>query len=576
MNLPIQEKPLKYISEVVYILDENKKYIAGLILAFIFIGLIEIIGVSVVGVYLSVISGEESLPLLQEYISINTENSGVFYIGIALVIVYLIKSMMAYGLNFFIARYGYKKQTQLRNRLLHSYSYGSFEDLNKTSSSVILNEVMNYASNFTLNIAPQLLRLFSEFFTFSALILYLTYISPISVLIIILLFGILMVSYDFLIKKKITTSGRISKMQNEELMSEIGHTVKSNREIRVLGIVDYFLNRFFKQQKIIEKHQIHIEALQLIPRYMFEVGMVVSIVLISFIFVSSANSNILSTLGMFAVAGLRIMPAIINIVRTTNIIRASRHVVSSLNITLRNNSEKEKKQETIHFKNGLVNKIKLENVSYKYSDTSTYILKNISLNINKGDCIGISGHSGSGKSTLVGLILGILNPTQGKALACNVDTQYNLSECNSIFAYIPQEVFIFDDSIATNIAIGVEKNHIDINRLKLSIEMSQIDFISSEKDLFVKKVGEDGSLLSGGQRQRIALARMFYHERDFIVLDEITSSLDKKTEKEIIKTITRLKKSKTFIIVSHSSELMSICDKVYNVKDGVLCDSKPN
>ena len=168
MNLPIQEKPLKYISEVVYILDENKKYIAGLILAFIFIGLIEIIGVSVVGVYLSVISGEESLPLLQEYISINTENSGVFYIGIALVIVYLIKSMMAYGLNFFIARYGYKKQTQLRNRLLHSYSYGSFEDLNKTSSSVILNEVMNYASNFTLNIAPQLLRLFSEFFTFSA------------------------------------------------------------------------------------------------------------------------------------------------------------------------------------------------------------------------------------------------------------------------------------------------------------------------------------------------------------------------------------------------------------------------
>ena len=200
----------------------------------------------------------------------------------------------------------------------------------------------------------------------------------------------------------------VAVQQNEELMSEIGHTVKSNREIRVLGIIDYFLNRFSKQQKIIEKHQITIEALQLIPRYLFEVGMVVSIVLISFIFIITSNPNTLSSLGMFVVAGLRIMPAIINMVRTANIIRATRHVISSLNKTLRYNSEKERKQKTISYKNSIISKIKLEDVSYKYSDTSNYILKNISLNINKGDCIGISGDSGSGKSTLVGIILGFI------------------------------------------------------------------------------------------------------------------------------------------------------------------------
>lgn len=564
------QKTIKYISEVLNILDESNKYILSLILAVISLGIIEIIGVSVVGLYLAVISGEENLPFLGQFFPINSENSGIFYIGTALVIVYLVKSLMGYGLNFFIARYGFKKQTQLRNRLLSSYSYGSFEDLNKTSSSVVLNEVMNYGSSFTLNIAPQLLRFFSEIFTFLVLVLYLTYINPFAILVIFVLFGFLMTSYDFLFKDKITTSGRISVQQNEALMSEISHTIQSNREIRVLGIINYFLNRFSKQQKIIEKHQINIEALQLIPRYLFEVGMVVSIVFISFVFIITSNPNIFSTLGMFVVAGLRIMPAIINIVRTTNIIRATRHVISSLNKTLTENRKKEVTKINLHHDIPDVNSISLDNISYKYIDTSNYILKNISLNIKKGDCIGISGPSGSGKSTLIGIILGILNPTKGRALAITNKAEYNLSESDSIFAYIPQEVFLIDDSIATNIAIGVEKDQIDISKLKSSVKMAQIDFTGSEKNFFEKKVGENGSLLSGGQRQRIALARMFYHERDFIVLDEITSSLDKNNEQEIIKTISKLKKSKTFIIVSHSSELMGICDRVINVKDGTF------
>ncbi len=570
MKIAIIQKTLKYISEVLSILNESNKYILSLILAVITLGIIEIIGVSVVGLYLGVISGEESLPFLVHFFPIDSENSGIFYIGTALVLVYLVKCLMGYGLNFFIARYGFKKQTQLRNRLLASYSFGSFEDLNKTSSSVVMNEVMNYASSFTLNIAPQLLRFFSEIFTFLVLILYLTYINPFAILVIFLLFGFLMVSYDFLFKDKITTSGRISVQQNEELMSEISHTIQSNREIRVLGIINYFLNRFSKQQKIIEKHQINIEALQLIPRYLFEVGMVLSIVFISFVFIATSNPNIFSTLGMFVVAGLRIMPAIINIVRTINIIRATRHIISSLNKTISVNKKKEDNKKNIYHHITDVESINLDNVSYKYIETSQYILKNISLNIKKGDCIGISGHSGSGKSTLIGIILGILHPTKGKALALTNDAHYNLSESNSIFAYIPQEVFIIDDSIATNIAIGVEKDQIDINKLESSVKMAQIDFIESEKDFFEKKVGENGSLLSGGQRQRIALARMFYHERDFIVLDEITSSLDKITEQEIIKTISKLKESKTFIIVSHSSNLMDICDRVINLKNSTF------
>lgn len=570
MKIAIIQKIIKYISEVLNILDESNKYILSLILAVISLGIIEIIGVSVVGLYLAVISGEENLPFLGQFFPIDSENSGVFYIGTALVIVYLVKSLMGYGLNFFIARYGYKKQTQLRNRLLSSYSFGSFEDLNKTNSSVVLNEVMNYGSSFTLNITPQLLRFFSEIFTFVVLVLYLTYINPFAILVIFVLFGFLMVSYDYLFKDKITTSGRISVKQNEELMSEISHTIKSNREIRVLGIINYFLKRFSKQQKIIEKHQINIEALQLIPRYLFEVGMVVSIVFISFIFIVSSNANIFSTLGMFVVAGLRIMPAIINIVRTINIIRATRHIISSLYKTLSANKKKEVNKKNIYHHITDVESINLDNVSYKYIETSQYILKNISLNIKKGDCIGISGHSGSGKSTLIGIILGILYPTKGKALALTKDAHYNLSESNSIFAYIPQEVFIIDDSIATNIAIGVDKDQIDINKLESSVKMAQIDFTGSKKDFFEKKVGENGSLLSGGQRQRIALARMFYHERDYIVLDEITSSLDKDTEQEIIKTISKLKESKTFIIVSHSSNLMDICDRVINLKNSTF------
>ena len=215
-------------------------------------------------------------------------------------------------------------------------------------------------------------------------------------------------------------------------------------------------------------------------------------------------------------------------------------------------------------------KIKLINISFKFEE-GNYILKDINLQINKGQTIGIIGESGSGKSTLVDLLIGLHKSNDGIIEIDGVkDMQMNQSWRNSI-GYVSQVIYLSDDTIKNNIAFGVPNEEVNENRILELIKQVQLEtFINTLENGFNTRVGERGTQLSGGQRQRIGIARALYHNPDILVLDEATSALDSKTEKEVMLSISNLKGKKTIIIIAHRLSTLSEADTIYEIKNKKL------
>ena len=194
--------------------------------------------------------------------------------------------------------------------------------------------------------------------------------------------------------------------------------------------------------------------------------------------------------------------------------------------------------------------------------------------IRQGEAIGIMGSSGAGKSTLLDLVLGFIEPTSGEILINSIPLNEQLTSWRLSTAYLPQEVYLIDDSIANNIALGVKESEIDLNKVNNALEAAQLlEFVKDLPSGVKTSLGEGGVKISGGQRQRIALAGAFYFERDTLILDEATSALDSETEKEIIDKIKYLKGSKTLIVIAHRLTTLEHCDRIYRVEKGILTET---
>ena len=208
-----------------------------------------------------------------------------------------------------------------------------------------------------------------------------------------------------------------------------------------------------------------------------------------------------------------------------------------------------------------------ENISFKYPNTSNFLFKNISLKINKGDVVGISGKSGSGKTTLANIILTLLKPSSGNILFNEKNIIENSETFRSNIAYVSQDSFVFDDSIRNNIAFL--KNYNDYsqdNEILEAMKSSKLyNFVEKIEDGLNHNLGHKGNKISGGQRQRLSISRALFYKRDLIILDEFTSSLDDYNEDQILKEIQSMKNIATFIIISHNEKVLKICNKIIQI-----------
>jgi ABC-type multidrug transport system fused ATPase/permease subunit len=221
-----------------------------------------------------------------------------------------------------------------------------------------------------------------------------------------------------------------------------------------------------------------------------------------------------------------------------------------------------------------IESIEIKNLFFSYPNSKHYVLRNLNFILNKNECVGIIGGSGEGKSTLIDLVLGLFSPSKGEVLVNNLKFPLHQSYVDKI-GYVPQDVYLTDDTIKNNIALGVAEDLIDEKKINKIIKVLKLEQLVSESKYGLNTlVGNRGVKLSGGQRQRIGIARAFYKESQVIILDEATNALDLKTEKEIISYVINNKKDKIIIIINHRTDMLKDCDKIISVEKGEIVEKK--
>lgn len=318
-----------------------------------------------------------------------------------------------------------------------------------------------------------------------------------------------------------------------------------------------------------------IQTLMDLPKVILElVAIIVFVVMIYLIL--KANQNIqyfIPIIGLYVGASFKLLPALNRIIVSTQRIKRSSASLITIKNQLKDYDRNKKIINKILTQNTVTpmkfeKNIVLSNIFFKYPDKKNFVLKNINLNIKKGETIGIIGKSGEGKSTLVNIICGFIVPTEGKIFVDGIDIQTNLREWRSILGYIPQTTYLFNDTIYNNICFYSDNSETDEKKFREIVEISQLKSFLEEIPLNKETiVGERGVLLSGGQAQRVALARNIYKNPQVMILDKSTSSLDFENEKKILETIKSFTGKKTIIIISHKQSALSFCDKIYEVQD---------
>ena len=345
------------------------------------------------------------------------------------------------------------------------------------------------------------------------------------------------------------------------------------KDVKILGREEYFEKEFKKNNIIYTSNMSKINVFNALPRPYLEL---ISIIGLSFMIVvlkmQKENLSLLvPILGVFLAAAFRMIPSINRIMSSIQTIRVSNPSIDTLFNEIKNIRKLKQKSSFQHGEIEFKQKIKIIDLSFKYPEARDFAVSNINFEIEFGESIGIVGQSGSGKSTLIDLILGLLTPTTGKIEVENQDIKQNLRKWQNQIGYVPQNIFLTDDSIKKNIAFGIPENEIDTASLFNAIKAAQLDeFVKNLPDGINALVGERGVRLSGGQRQRIGIARALYHNPNVLVFDEATSALDSKTESNFMNAVNQLKGHKTLIIIAHRISTLKNCDKILTINKGSL------
>ncbi len=507
------------------------------------------------------------------YFNINKEDFISSFL-IFILFVFIFKSIILIQLNKFKIKFLAKIEKYVSNKVVENFLEQEFENYKAYSKSKINKELILDISRYCALIDSSI-GLFIEMTMTILIVFLLILVDPLSTLIIII--SLIGVSAVYLITTRQTffLLGENSQKSENTLIQSVNEISKLFKEIKIFEVKQKFLLRFKKALNERVQHVVNYRINIFLPRILIELFVVAILVLLFFILLRFNNSNneIFLILGLLSIASFKIMPSIVKSLNYLNVIKYADASVNILNEKLET-IEKKPKQNIVEKYNknmNFRNKIELVNLKFNYKNSSSYILNNISIEINKGDHIGIIGESGSGKSTLLDIIMQFQTEFEGKYLFDGLDVKknkiYNNKSFFKNFGYVGQNTELMNDTIRNNIIFSSNENIADQDRLEKSINLSQMKKIYDEQNLGLERIISDNSFnISGGQKQRLALARALYSNCSVLILDEITSSLDEINQEKIMMDIKMLKKEgKTIIQTTHNLKHLKYFDKVINL-----------
>ena len=514
---------------------------------------------------------------------LNSESQFVFWLGLGVLIMLFFASIISMYTTWRITLFANKISVEIADRLYIHYLKQDWLFHASGSSAQLTKQIATETLRINHGILMPFMHLNANVVFVTSMSISIFIFDPIVAIAGVVIFALSYYSIFKLVSLTLLKNGRsISEMYEKRyrLMNEGFGGIK---DVLLLGRHRDFIDRFYKTGIVFAYSQGVNNALAHAPRYFMELiafGSMVALVLYLFTSYDADLSSILPILSVYAIAGMKLLPAFQGIYNSLASIRAStgayeaikQDLIDSSEIKTATNISKTNKKEKSYL--NPKKQISLENISFRYPDKKEFVLRQMNISIPVKKVIGIVGPSGSGKSTLVDILLGLIEPQKGflKIDDKIINNQNRRSWQNSI-GFVAQAIFLSEGTIAENVAFGLSKDLINFNQVENALKLANMDeFVKDLKDGVHTKVGERGVQLSGGQRQRIGIARALYHQPEILVFDEATSSLDGISEKMIMQAVHKFSDEKTIIMIAHRLKTVEKCDQIFFIDEGKVAD----
>jgi ATP-binding cassette, subfamily B, bacterial PglK len=549
----------------------------GLLLAALFLAAVfEAIGVGLVLPFIRLLQDptfSERVPGLRGLaaeLGAGTPTGVVLVAGAGLIAAFVLKGVYLAATNAMQMRFIYSRMVLASRQLLDGYLHKPYIYHVQTNSAEVTRDIISDTNQVFTYAMVSIFVVIVEMLTVIVVGALLVTLEPVAVPVAAVVMGGIALLLQRVFLRRTVSLGAAAREHQTSMMQWANQALGGIKEIQVLGCQDYFIERFTRaivgQAEALRIYRVT----QLLPRYVLETMGVLGLVGVTAVVLLRGGdpARLLPLLGVFAVAVVRILPSLARVAGSMTEIRynaaASRKIAAELE------SVPAEARSLPPHAISLEHELSLRNVSVQYPGTMELALSNVSFGVRKGEAIALVGPSGAGKTTIADVMIGLIQPTEGTlTIDGEALVDANRRAWQKSVGYIPQSVYLIDDSLRRNIAFGVQDDEVDGKRLDEAVLAAQLDeVVRAMPEGLATSVGERGVRLSGGQRQRVGIARVLYVDAKFLVLDEATSALDGVTERDIVEAIDRLKGKRTMVIIAHRLSTVRNCDRLIHVEGG--------
>lgn len=564
-----------------YIFNSKEKLKIILLLFMVIIGsFMELLGVAIFSPFVEIImepdiiAENQFLDYLYQQFNCSDSKDFLAIIAVCIMFIYIFKNVFLWFEQDFILKFSYSMQRTISTKLLKTYLREPYT-FHLSKNIAELQRSMQEDTSLFSQIMIHALQLIAEITVCGVIGIYLFVVSKSITAVIVGLLICCVGLFTAMTRRFSKRLGKDAQIYKAKLYQWVNQSMGGVKEVKVLNREEYFEKNYEKYFKLYIKGLRINKLLSITPKYIVEAvcmtGLLAAIIVKMFFGQKDDISTFIPQLSVFAVAAFRLMPSVGKInEHITNILYALPSV-DLIYHDLKDIEDFEVNEVDERREWNFNEKIEAKSITYLYPNTDKKILDNTGCVIPKGKTVAFVGGSGAGKTTIVDIILGLLKPQIGKVMADDMNVFKNLSTWHRQIGYIPQTIYLSDDTIRSNVAFGIMEDEIDNDAVKEALNRAQLmEFVDILPDGMDTMVGDRGVRLSGGQRQRIGIARALYHDPEILVLDEATSALDNETETAVMESVEHLKGMKTIIIIAHRLTTIRNADIIYEVCEGKI------